>query len=90
MYCGTHSRTAARRSWSLAPIPSAKDTRGAQDKYAWQVMFMGERAIRQNITPTLMFVGDVCGKVEEAISRYTSVFRHSKAGGLLRYGKGEE
>jgi predicted 3-demethylubiquinone-9 3-methyltransferase (glyoxalase superfamily) len=53
-------------------------------------MFMGERAIRQNITPTLMFVGDVCGKVEEAISRYTSVFRHSKAEGLLRYGKGEE
>jgi hypothetical protein len=53
-------------------------------------MFMGERAIRQNITPTLMFVGDVCGKVEEAISRYTSVFRHSKAGRLLRYGKGEE
>lgn len=32
-HCGTHSRTAARRSWSLAPIPSAKDTGGVQDKY---------------------------------------------------------
>jgi predicted 3-demethylubiquinone-9 3-methyltransferase (glyoxalase superfamily) len=92
MHCGTHSRTAARRSWSLAPIPSAKDTGGVQDKYgvSWQVIFMGERAIRQNITPTLMFVGDVCGKVEEAISRYTSVIRSSKVVGILRYGKGEE
>jgi predicted 3-demethylubiquinone-9 3-methyltransferase (glyoxalase superfamily) len=36
-----------------------------------------------------MFVGDVCGKAEEAINFYTSVFNKSKIGELLRYGKNE-
>ncbi len=63
-----------------------------QDKYglSWQVMFMGDRKIKQKITPTLMFVGDVCGKAEEAINFYTSVFHDAKVGDILRYGKGEE
>lgn len=63
-----------------------------QDKYgvSWQIMFMGEMDIRQKITPTLMFVGDVCGKAEEAINSYTSIFRNAKVGDILRYGKDEQ
>ena len=48
----------------------------------------------------LMFVGKVCGKTEEAVNFYTSVFKNSPAGAkatadtkanvLARYGKGEE
>ncbi|MGH2528979.1 MAG: VOC family protein [Actinomycetota bacterium] len=63
-----------------------------EDKYglSWQIMLVGEERRGQRITPTLMFVGEVCGKAEEAINLYTSVFPHSKVGPVLRYGKGEE
>jgi predicted 3-demethylubiquinone-9 3-methyltransferase (glyoxalase superfamily) len=63
-----------------------------QDRYglSWQVMFMGDREIEQKITPTLMFVGEQCGKAEEAINFYASVFHNAKVGHILRYGKNEE
>jgi predicted 3-demethylubiquinone-9 3-methyltransferase (glyoxalase superfamily) len=63
-----------------------------QDRYglSWQVMFMGDREIKQKITPTLMFVGDVCGKAEEAINFYASVFKDAEVHDILRYSKGEE
>ena len=48
---------------------------------------MGDFEIKQKITPTLMFVGDQCGKAEEAIRFYTSVFNDSKIGDILRYGE---
>ena len=62
------------------------------DKYglSWQVMAMGNRAIKQKIIPTLMFVGEQCGRAEEAIKLYTSVFDKAAIGGIDRYGKGEE
>lgn len=60
-----------------------------QDKYgvSWQIMFMGERPITQRIIPTLMFVGAVYGRAEEAMRFYTAVFRNSHIGDILRYGK---
>ena len=63
-----------------------------EDKYgvSWQVMLMGDRKIKQRIIPTIMFVGDVCGKAEEAINFYVFVFRNSKVGDILRYSEGEE
>jgi predicted 3-demethylubiquinone-9 3-methyltransferase (glyoxalase superfamily) len=63
-----------------------------EDRYglSWQIMLVGEGQSGQRITPTLMFVGEVCGKAEEAINLYTSVFPNSKVGPILRYGKGEE
>ena len=63
-----------------------------EDRYglSWQVMYAGDEDIHQRITPTLMFVGEVCGKAEEAINFYASVFPDSKLGRVLRYGKGEE
>lgn len=57
---------------------------------SWQVMYMGERGVRQKITPTLMFVGDQCGKTEEAIRFYSSIFRNTKIGDFTRYEAGDE
>jgi predicted 3-demethylubiquinone-9 3-methyltransferase (glyoxalase superfamily) len=50
---------------------------------------MGDRKITQKFTPTLMFTGDACGKAEEAINNYASVFSNAKVGGILRYVAGE-
>jgi predicted 3-demethylubiquinone-9 3-methyltransferase (glyoxalase superfamily) len=63
-----------------------------QDKYglSWQLIFMGDRKIKQRIIPTLMFVAKQCGKAEEAINFYTSVFDSARVGDILRYTKGEE
>lgn len=72
-----------------------------EDKYglSWQVIYSGGSSIRQKFTPVLMFVGDACGKAEEAITFYVSVFKsapdgartgETKADVLARYGKGEE
>jgi predicted 3-demethylubiquinone-9 3-methyltransferase (glyoxalase superfamily) len=76
----------------LSKYPFSERYGWLQDKFgfSWQVMFMGEREIRQKITPTLMFVGGVCGKAEEAVNSYASVFHNAKVGDILRYGKGEE
>ncbi|MDQ3974016.1 MAG: VOC family protein [Actinomycetota bacterium] len=51
-----------------------------EDRYglSWQVMHAGQRQVSQRITPTLMFVGEVCGNAEEAIGFYTSLFPDSK------------
>ena len=57
---------------------------------SWQVMAMGDRPIKQKIIPTLMYVGNVCGKAEEAVNLYASVFRNAIVGDILRYSKGEE
>ncbi len=51
---------------------------------------MGDRPVTQKIIPTLMYVGATAGRAEEAINYYASVFRNSKVGDILRYGKGEE
>lgn len=76
----------------LGEYPFSEKYGWVQDKYgvSWQLMFMGDRKITQRITPTLMFVGDVVGKAEEAIRFYVSVFRDARAGDVLRYGRGEE
>lgn len=63
------------------------------DKYglSWQIILVRDNSkITQKITPTLLFVGDVCGKTEEAINFYASVFKSAKIGDIMRYGAGEE
>lgn len=76
----------------LAKYPFSEWYGWTQDKFgvSWQVMHMGDRPIKQKITPTMMFVGDVCGKAEEAINFYVSVFHDSSVGGMMRYEVGEE
>ncbi|MBC8059597.1 MAG: VOC family protein [Clostridiaceae bacterium] len=80
---------------ALMPIgeyPFSKKYGWVSDKYglSWQVMYMGDVEIKQKITPTLMFVGDQCGKAEEAIRFYATIFEDSKVGDILRYGQGAE
>lgn len=76
----------------LGEYPFSEKYGWVQDRYglSWQVMFVGNRQVRERIIPFLMFVGGVCGKAEEAISFYTSVFRNAKVGNIFRYGKDEE
>jgi predicted 3-demethylubiquinone-9 3-methyltransferase (glyoxalase superfamily) len=64
-----------------------------QDKYglSWQLILSNpEGEERPFIVPSLMFVGEVAGKAEEAINFYLSVFKDSKMGALIRYGAGQE
>jgi len=76
----------------LGEYPFSERYGWTQDRYglSWQVMFMGNRAIEQRIIPTLMFIGEQCGKAEDAINFYTSVFHNTKVGHVLRYGKDEK
>lgn len=60
-----------------------------QDKYgvSWQLILTNpDGEPRPAIVPSLMFVGDNCGKAEEAREFYLSVFRNAKPGVLFRYG----
>jgi len=80
----------------LMPIqeyPFSKRYGWIQDKYglSWQLILTGpEGEERPEIAPSLLFVGDVYGKVEEAINFYLSVFKDSKMGTIVRYGAGQE
>jgi len=75
----------------LGEYPFSERYGWTQDRYglSWQVMFMGDREIKQKITPTLLFVGEQCGKAETAINFYASMFHNSKVGDIDRYSKGE-
>ncbi|MCB9157405.1 MAG: VOC family protein [Caldilineaceae bacterium] len=64
-----------------------------QDKYglSWQLILTnpaGEK--RPVIIPALLFVGDVCGKAEEAADYYISVFKDAQRGTIARYPAGME
>ncbi len=64
-----------------------------QDKYglSWQLILSNpEGEERPFIVPSLLFVGTVCGKAEEASDFYISVFKNSKRGFIERYPKGME
>ena len=62
-----------------------------QDRYglSWQLILTNpEGEERPPIIPSLLFVGDVCGKAEEASDLYLSIFKESKRGAMVRYPKG--
>lgn len=75
----------------LGAYPFSERYGWIQDKYglSWQLMLMGDREIRQKITPTLMFVGEQYGKTEAAIKFYTSVFHNASINHIMRYEKTE-
>ena len=77
----------------LQEYPFSKHYGWIQDKYgvSWQLILTdpaGEE--RPFIVPSLLFVGDVCGKADEAIDHYMSVFKDSKRGIRASYPKGKE
>jgi predicted 3-demethylubiquinone-9 3-methyltransferase (glyoxalase superfamily) len=59
----------------------------AQDKYgvSWQVMYMNGEKPAEKIVSTLMFCGDVCGRAEEAMNFYTSIFKNSHIDYVSQY-----
>jgi len=64
-----------------------------QDKYglSWQLILTNpEGEERPAIVPSLLFVGDQCGKAEEAIRFYLSIFKDAKQGHIARYPEGME
>jgi predicted 3-demethylubiquinone-9 3-methyltransferase (glyoxalase superfamily) len=63
-----------------------------RDKYgvSWQLILTNPAGEpRPNIIPSLMFTGAVCGKAEEAMKFYLSVFENSQQGIVARYGPGQ-
>lgn len=64
-----------------------------QDKYgvSWQLILSNQEGEnRPFIVPSLLFVGDVAGRAEEAVDFYLSIFKNSKKGFIARYGKDQE
>ena len=77
----------------LQEYPFSKHYGWVEDKYgvSWQLILTSpEGEPRPFIIPSLMFVGAVAGKAEEATDFYLSVFKNSKRGTLSRYPKGME
>ncbi len=76
----------------LGEYPFSEKYGWTEDKYglSWQVMSVGGRAIEQKITPMLMFVGKQCGKAEEAMEFYTTVFNQARIDSIVRHGEGEQ
>lgn len=61
------------------------------DKYglSWQIIYKDEMVTGQKITPVVTFDEEQCGKAEEAIQFYTSIFKHSKINNILRYSESD-
>ena len=62
-----------------------------EDKYgvSWQIILaVGD--VKQTIIPSMLFVRNVCGRAEEAINFYTSIFNDSKILSTFRYGANQE
>lgn len=75
----------------LGEYPFSRRYGWIQDKYgvSWQII-LAEDSSGQRIAPVLMFTREVCGKAEEAVDFYASVFPDAKAQILAHYAKGEE
>ena len=73
----------------LGAYPFSERYSWLEDRYgvSWQLMATG--AARQRITPAFMFTNAQCGKAEEAIRFYCSLFPDSQVGSVLRYGSDE-
>lgn len=77
----------------LDAYPFSKRYGWIQDKYgvSWQLMLTNpDGEPRPTIIPFMMFVGENCGKTEEAREFYLSVFQNAEPGSLFRYGPGHE
>lgn len=73
---------------SLGEYPFSEKYGWLMDKFglSWQIMYNGGKSVSQKIAPALMFVGEQCGKAEEAIRYYASVFSGASVDGILHYG----
>ncbi|MEJ0034320.1 MAG: VOC family protein [Bacteroidota bacterium] len=62
------------------------------DKFgvSWQFALGKISDVGQKITPCMMFTGKQYGRVDEAITFYSTVFKSSKTDGIMRWGKGQQ
>ncbi len=77
----------------LDKYPFSQHYGWVEDKYglSWQLILTNpEGQERPLIIPSLMFVGDNCGKAEAASDFYLSVFKDSQRGAIARYAAGME
>jgi predicted 3-demethylubiquinone-9 3-methyltransferase (glyoxalase superfamily) len=72
----------------LESYPFAARYGWVQDRFgvSWQLTLSEHPADPPAIIPAFLFVGDNCGKAEEALHFYTSVFKASRIGQIHRYG----
>ncbi len=61
------------------------------DKFgvSWQLALGAISDVGQKITPCLLFSGEQYGRVDEAITHYSSIFENPKIDGILRYSSDE-
>ena len=84
----THLADGGQPLMPLDAYPFSERYGWIQDRYgvSWQLTVSGGLfATTPTITPSLLFVGENCGKAAEAIEFYTSVFRNSAAGQILHH-----
>ncbi len=77
----------------LDKYPFSEHYGWVEDKYgmSWQLILTNPTGeVRPPIIPSLLFVGDVCGKAEEATDFYMSLFQNAKRGTIARYPSGME
>ncbi|GAB3646183.1 VOC family protein [Echinicola sediminis] len=77
----------------LDKYPFSEHYGWVEDKYglSWQLILTdpdGEE--RPEIVPTLLFVEENCGKAEEAMEFYLSLFKNTRKGSLFRYGPDQQ
>jgi len=60
------------------------------DRYglSWQIAFGKISDVGQQLSPSLLFVGEQCGRAEDAIKFYTSVFKDSSVKGIMKHPAG--
>jgi predicted 3-demethylubiquinone-9 3-methyltransferase (glyoxalase superfamily) len=75
----------------LGEYPFSKRYCWLQDRYGlnWQLMLTENAEEHVKIRPTLLFEGDACGRAEDAMEFYQSVFPRSGMGFVNRYAPGE-
>ncbi len=75
----------------LGEYPFSKRYAWIQDKYglSWQLMLVENMAKHQRIRINLLFSEEVCGRAEEAMDYYLSVFEGSRKGFVNYYKSGE-
>lgn len=61
-----------------------------RDRYglSWQISYGKISDVGQQVTPSLLFVGEQCGRAQEAIEFYTTIFKDSKVDGIMKHAPG--
>jgi predicted 3-demethylubiquinone-9 3-methyltransferase (glyoxalase superfamily) len=75
----------------LGEYPFSKRYAWIRDTYGltWQLMLVEKGDKHQKIRPSFLFAGEACGRAEEALDYYLSVFEGAKKGPVSHYQPGE-